>query len=275
VVIDAANGNTLKTFVEVPAMTNCGGVSCPSSVNTTVPAWILKGHTAVHVHPDDKTDDMPVQFSYKASGTCTDETSGYTSDLNSIPSKAPKCIRVMGFAIPKRERARFDVHFEFRWKDTPGWSSNPDSKLYFRSGFAFKSTSTVNFPVAPSVRVSYESAGLIVAGQRVTAIGGFAFNSVGAPPPAGYLVRVFALPTDASCSIAANDPKVVAQDQVMGDGFFFIWKKGPSQISSAVELPGKVKYYVQLCNGTTPVVGHSLKDKLVEKEFDQEDFYIP
>ncbi|HEY7634913.1 MAG TPA: hypothetical protein VH763_05190, partial [Gemmatimonadales bacterium] len=124
--------------------------------------------------------------------------------------------------------------------------------------------------------VSYESAGLVVAGQRVTAIGGFSFNSVGAPPPAGYLVRVFNLPTDASCSIAASDPKVVAQDQVMTDGFYFIWKKGSNQADvGAAELPGKVKYYLQLCNGTNPVVGHSLKDKLVEKEFDQEDFVIP
>ena len=73
VVIDAATGSTAKTILEVPAITSCGSISCPSAVHKR-PAWMLKAAKAVHVHPDDKTDDMPVQLSYKASGTCTDET---------------------------------------------------------------------------------------------------------------------------------------------------------------------------------------------------------
>jgi hypothetical protein len=273
VVIDAATGSTAKTILEVPAITSCGSISCPSAV-LNGPAWVLKAAKAVHVHPDDKTDDMPVQLSYKASGTCTDET-GYVSSLASIPTGAPKCIRVTGYAIPKHERARLDVHFEFRWKDTGGWSSNPDAKLYFRSGFAFKSTTTVNFPVAPSVRTSIDAAGLVVAGQRVTAMGGFAFNSAGAPST-GYLIRAFNLQTDASCTIAGTDPRVVAQDVISADGFYFIWKKGTDQMNAAaVELPSKVKYYLQVCNGVTPVTGHLVKDKLVDKEFDEEDFDVP
>ena len=273
VVIDAATGSTAKTILEVPAITSCGSISCPSAV-LNGPAWVLKAAKAVHVHPDDKTDDMPVQLSYKASGTCTDET-GYVSSLASIPTGAPKCIRVTGYAIPKRERARLDVHFEFRWKDTGGWSSSPDAKLYFRSGFAFKSTTTVNFPVAPSVRTSIDAAGLVVAGQRVTAMGGFAFNSAGAPST-GYLIRAFNLQTDASCTIAGTDPRVVAQDVISADGFYFIWKKGTDQMNTAaVELPSKVKYYLQVCNGVTPVTGHLVKDKLVDKEFDEEDFDVP
>ncbi len=275
VVIDAATGSTARTIVEVPSMATCGSVNCPSSVDKNAPAWVLKGAKAVHVRPDDRTDDMPVQLSYKASGTCTDETIGYTTSLSSIPGGAPKCIRVMGYAIPKRERARLDVHFEFRWKDTGGWSSNPDSKLFFRSGFAFKSTTTVNFPVAPSIRTSIDAAGLVVAGQRVTAMGGFAFNSAGVAPT-GNTVRAFNLQTDASCTIAANDPKVVAQDVISTDGFYFIWKKGTDQMNTAAaELPSNIKYYLQLCNGVTPVTGHSVKNKLVDKEFDEEDFDLP
>jgi hypothetical protein len=272
VVIDAATGSTARTILEVPSMTSCGSVNCPSSVDKTAPAWILKAAKAVHVRPDDRTDDMPVQLSYKASGTCADESTGYTTNLASIPGGAPKCIRVMGYAIPKRERARLDIHFEFRWKDTGGWSSSPDSKLYFRSGFAFKSTTTVNFSVAPSIRTSIDAAGLVVAGQRVTAMGGFAFNTAGVAP-VGYTVRAFNLQTDASCTIAVSDPRVVAQDVISADGFYFIWKKGTDQMNTAAaELPSNIKYYLQMCNGVTPVTGHSVKNKLVDKEFDEEDF---
>jgi hypothetical protein len=273
VVIDAATGSTAKTILEVPAITSCGSVSCPAAV-LGGPAWILKGAKAVHVRPDDKTDDMPVQLSYKASGTCTDET-GYVSSLTSIPAGAPKCIRVTGYAIPKRERARLDVHLEFRWKDSGGWSSNPDPKLFFRSGFAFKSTTTVNFPMAPSIRTSVDAAGLVVAGQRVTAMGGFAFNTLGVAP-AGYKVRAFNLQADASCTIVDTDSKIVSQDVISPDGFYFIWKKGGDQLNAAAaDLPSNVKYYLQVCNGVTPVTGHLVKNKLVDKEFDEEDFDVP
>src|SRR4029077_20241347 len=202
VAIDAANGATLKAVIEVPPMTGCGGVACASSVDKTIAAWSLKGAKAIHVWPDDHTDDMTVQFAYKATGDCSVDGGTYTPNLSSIPSAAPKCIMVTGFAIPKTHRARIDLHLEFRWKASGNWAASPDPKLYFYSGFAFKSTSTANFPnVVPSVRTSTQSGGLDRSGQRVTATGGFIFDPAG-NPAANYHVRVFSLASDASAANA-------------------------------------------------------------------------
>ena len=243
--INASNGATLKTIIEIPPMTSCGAVTCPtSSIDKTVAAWSLKGAKAVHVAPDDRTDDMAVQFSYKASGSCADETTGYVSSLAGIAANAPKCIRVTGFAIPKKHRARIDLHLEFRWKDSGGWAPTPDPKLYFYSGFAFKSTSTANFPnVVPSVRTSYESAGLVAAGQKVTAAGGFVFDAA-SNPVGNYHVRLFNTASDAAAptACAAGNAAVVAEAETMLDGFWFVWKKGSNQANlsapgAAVEGP--------------------------------------
>ncbi len=279
VVIDAATGSTLRAIIEVPPMTNCGGVTCSSQV-TSAPAWSLKGATGTHVHPDDKTDNMPLTFLYKASGDCSVETSGYVSDLNSIADKAPKCILVKGFAIPKKDRARIDVHLEFRWKGTTGWATNPDPKLFFRTGFAFKATTIATFPVAPSIRTSYQSTGLVMAGQKVTAMGGFVFDQVGMPPAPGYVVRAFNSAADAAAlggACSSSNTLVVGQASVATDGFWYIWKKGSDQgNNAAADLPGKVQYYLQVCNGTTPVSSlATLENKLSDKEFDEVDFRVP
>jgi hypothetical protein len=237
-------------------MTNCGGVTCSSSVDKTVAAWSLKGAKAIHVWPDDRTDDMAVQFTYKATGDCSVDGGTYTANLSSIPSAAPKCIMVTGFAIPKKHQARIDLHLEFRWKESANWAASPDPKLYFYSGFAFKSTSTANFPnVAPSVRISMQSAGLVAAGQRVTAAGGFIFDPAG-NPAADYHVRLFNLPGDASAAnaCAAVNSKVVADTKVSADGFWFVWKNGFDQMNTAAPpLPSKIQYSMVVCSpGTTP-----------------------
>jgi hypothetical protein len=261
-------------------MTGCGAVTCSSSVDRTAPAWSLKGARAVHVAPDDRTDDMAVQFAYKAGGNCADETTGYVSTLSSIASGAPKCVRVTGFAIPRRHRARIDLHLEFRWKDSGGWAPAPDPKLYFYSGFAFKSTSTASFPNAvPSLRTSFESAGLVAAGQRVTAAGGFLFDG-GSNPVGNYRVRLFTTVADASAptACAATNPAVVAEAQTMLDGFWFVWKKGSNQGNlSAPDLPSKVQYSLVVCdNAATPaaVATRTMAGKMPDKEFDQEDFRL-
>lgn len=262
-------------------MTGCGVVTCASSVDKTLAAWSLKGAKAIHVWPDDHTDDMTVQFAYKAIGDCSVDGGTYTPSLSSIPSAAPKCIMVTGFAIPKKHRARIDLHLEFRWKESGNWAASPDPKLYFYSGFAFKSTSTANFPnVVPSVRTSTQSAGLVAAGQRVTATGGFIFDPAG-NPAADYHVRVFSLASDGSAAnaCAAANSKVVADAKVSADGFWFIWKTGFDQLNTAAPvLPSKVQYSMVVCGpGTTPasVAARTMSSKLPDKEFDQEDFSLP
>jgi hypothetical protein len=278
--INASNGATLKTIIEIPAVTSCGAVTCSSAVDRTAPAWSLKGAKAVHVAPDDRTDDLAVQLSYKASGSCADESTGYVTSLTGIPAGAPKCVRVTGFAIPRKHRARLDLHLEFRWKDSGGWAASPDPKLFFYSGFAFKSTSTANFPnVAPSVRTSFESAGLVAAGQRVTAAGGFLFDA-GSNPVANYRVRLFNTPADAAAptACALSNAAAVAETQTMLDGFWFVWKKGADQGNlSAPELPSKVQYTMVVCdNAASPaaVASRTMTGKMPDKEFDQEDFRL-
>ncbi|MGH7511757.1 MAG: YDG domain-containing protein [Gemmatimonadales bacterium] len=278
--INASNGATLKTIIEIPPVSSCGAVTCSSAVDKTAPAWSLKGAKAVHVAPDDKTDDMAVQFSYKASGSCADESTGYVSTLTGIAANAPKCIRVTGFAIPKKHRARIDLHLEFRWKDSGGWAPSPDPKLYFYSGFAFKSTSTGYFPsVAPSVRTSFESAGLVAAGQKVTAAGGFVFD-VGSNPVANYRVRLFNTSADASApnACALVNANVVSETTTMLDGFWFVWKKGNNQANlAAPDLPSKVQYSMVVCdNAPTPAVvaSRTMSAKMPDKDFDQEDFRL-
>lgn len=274
--IDAANGASLKSVVEIPSMNSCGGVACaPGTYGASSgPAWVLKGAKAVHVKPDDKTDDMPVQFSYKAGGDCS-LTSGYGT-LTSLAGAPPKCIMVTGFAIPKKHRARIDLHLEFRWKDSGGWLASPDPKLYFFSGFAFKSTSTANFPsVVPSVRQSYESAGLVAAGQRVTAAGGFIFDAASSPV-AGYKVRLFNTAAEVAAPNACTSASPVAEATSMLDGFWFIWKAGSNQtLTTAPALPSKVQYSMVVCDpSNVSVATRTMSDRMKDKEFDQEDFRL-
>jgi hypothetical protein len=231
------------------------------------------------VAPDDKTDDMAVQLAYKATGDCLVDA-GYTANLSSIPAAAPKCIAVTGFAIPKKHRARLDLHLEFRWKASAGWAGAPDPKLYFYSGFAFKTTTIANFPnVVPSVRQSFQSAGIIAAGQRVTATGGFIFDPVSNPAD-DYHVRLFNLATQASASnaCAAGNANVVSDAKVSADGFYFIWKTGSDQGNAAApSLPSKVTYSIVVCDKSpTPasVAVRTMANKMPDKEFSQEDFRL-
>jgi len=267
VAINAANDNTARAVIEVPSMTSCG-VSCPSGLNpgmTTLPAWVLKGRKSVRVRPDDQTDDLPVEFRYKASGACTLNPADYSTTLPA--DAAPRCIMVSGFALPKRHKARLDINFEFRWKKTDGWPATPDSKLLFRSGFAFKSTVALTWLTpTPTTRLGYFSVGLVGAGQKVSAVGGFAFNDIG-EALSGYKVRLFNNLTD---TVA------VAEDTTTADGFYFMWKKGTNQMNTAaVDLPSNVKYVVRLYKPNGDLVAtKTMSDKLGAKEFDEEDFYV-
>jgi hypothetical protein len=60
---------------------------------------------------------------------------------------------------------------------------------------------------------------------------------------------------------------------VTDDGFYFIWKNGSIQGGGTNDLPSGVKYFVAACNGGTLLSSRTLKEKLGNKEFDEEDFY--
>ena len=85
-----------------------------------------------------------------------------------------------GFSIPKHHSAKIDVSYEFAVKNTDGWNAN--AQAMFRAGFAFKSTTNVHLdvPIGSNTSGNYtgnQAAGLIGAGQQVTAVGGFVFDT--------------------------------------------------------------------------------------------------
>jgi hypothetical protein len=165
------------------------------------------------------------------------------------------------------------VSLEFAVKNTDGWNSN--AQAAFRAGFAFKSTTNVHLdvPIGSNVSGNYtgnQSAGLIGAGQQVTAVGGFVFDTNG-NGVAGKTIKLFNTAV-ADCSGAA-----VASDTTGLDGFYFIWKSGSSQSdASATNLPSGVKFYVGVCNAPAGAFNAAryIDHKLANKEFDEEDFYI-
>jgi hypothetical protein len=82
--------------------------------------------------------------------------------------------------------------------------------------FVFRATTTVNF--GSSVHTATDSTGLIGAGNKASAIGGYAFSNVGAPS-SGYAVRLFNKASEVSCSV---NTKLVSQDVVDANGFYYI-----------------------------------------------------
>ena len=115
-----------------------------------------------------------------------------------------------------------------------------------------------------------QAAGLIGAGQQVTAVGGFVFDTNGNGVASKTIKLYNAAVTD--CSGTA-----VASDTTQSDGFYFIWKSGSDQsAANPSNLSSGVKFYDGVCS--TPVGSFSaaryIDHKLSNKEFDEEDFYI-
>ena len=275
--IGPSYGNLATAIITVPGMPSyCGGVPCSSQIGSLgEPAFVLKGRKVAHVWPgyhdhdgDDDDDDMPVtvkymtQSQYAANGNSCTDNPNYSSSLPS--DGAPKCIKITGFSIPVRHAARIRLNFHFRLKGTDGWPAN--SQQFFYAGFVFRATTSVSF--GANVQTATDATGLVGAGKKATAIGGYAFN--GAAPGTGYKVRLFTRMNEASCTV---DTKLVAQDTVDANGFYYIWRSGVSQSSStAPSLPSGVQYAVQLCNGATQIGLKTIDSRLREKEFEQVDF---
>jgi hypothetical protein len=296
--MNTTNGNTASAVLTVPGMpTSCGlgAFNCatqPTPTGNNDPAFVLKKAKA---HPDDKTDDLPVSVQiltytgYVANGnTCTYKTANaslWSDPSSSLPSGvAAKCIRASGFAIPDKHFARLSFQFQFRMTGTDGWPTNPDAKLFFRAGFSFAETTSVTFSSPATTKSSNLSFGVVGAGQKVTAVGGYAYdqNANGIP---GLSVRLFKTPPPANTTpgaavswCGASDPyNHVAQDTTQGDGFFFIWRTGDNQANnSAPTLPSGVQYTVVLCGTASSVENarYTLANKLGNQEFNEVDFRL-
>ncbi len=273
--ISPANGNTATAIITVPGLPpSCGGVPCNSKMGQLGdPAFVIRGQRIVHLWPGhdrdfDDDDDMPVSVQYMTlpqyqsnGNSCTDR-GGYGAILPS--NGAPKCIKITGFNIPVKHSARIRLNFQFRLKGTDGW--DPRSQQLFFAGFVFQAATSVSF--GANIQTTAESSGLVGAGSKATAIGGYAFDASGAPLT-GYTVRLFTKMGNASCT---SNTKLVAQDQIDENGFYYIWRTGTNQHIVAPNLPSGMQYAVQLCNGSTPIAIKTIDSRLSDKEFEQVDF---
>ncbi len=278
VAINDRNGASATVIITIPGLPNVPGVARPAGVGADpIPAFTVKGAKSVKAKPDDKTDEMPVSVSYAlagvgATGDCLNPGVAWIAG-QPADGAAVRCIKVTGFAIEKKHKAKVEVKLEFRWKNTDGWAST--SQTMFRAGFAFRSLTIVEldstFPIASLAGKSYtgtQVVGLVGAGQKVTAIGGFAFDTLG-NPITGAVVKVWNS-APANCGVAP-----VAEFTTLSDGFYFMWKTGSTQLATDPNLPYNVKYYVGVCkaDGTTFAAARYIDHKLANKEFVEEDFY--
>ena len=217
------------------------------------PAFALKDGHAVHVHPDDKTDEMPVSILYKAAGTCADPA-GYGAVFPA--NKAPKCVKITGFAIKRNHKAKIDLHFRFR--SGSNWLASLNPQQNFNAGFNFGLTKMLTYGVGSPGAITYTTSDNLVTvgtGKTVTGIGGFLFDTAGQPVGAPYHVQFWKSSAGASCS---GTPllNVTPGD----DGFYF------------GALAEGTQYFVQVCKGPTQVASSTLKHKLAKNEFDEETF---
>jgi hypothetical protein len=275
-VLNYANGATASVILTVPALPGSVGTTIPASAlsftNPNTSSFTAQGGKAVHAHPDDKTDEMPIQVSYAASAPGGDCSAATYTNGQPPDGAIVKCIKITGFSIPKHHSAKIDVSYEFALKNTDGWNTN--AQAMFRAGFAFKSSTNVHLdvPIGSNTSGNYsgsQAAGLVGAGQQVTAVGGFVFGTNG-NGVAGKTVKLYNTQV-ADCSTTS-----VASTTTMSDGFYFIWKSGSTQLDTDPNLASGVKYYAAVCSTPTGpfLAARYIDHKLANKEFDEEDFYV-
>jgi subtilisin family serine protease len=279
--LNTPDGQTAYTsaIIEVPGVpASCGpNVPCSSQIEPVRdPAFKIRGHSAAHVWPDNREEQLAITVQYMTlaeyqnnGNSCADVPGASYSSV--MPADgAPKCIKVSGFALPHKHQARIRTNFEFRLRGTDLW--DPSAKLYFFAGFPFRSATTVTYGGAS--QTSIDAAGIVGAGNRMTAVGGFVFNPYG-EPGTSMTVRLFNSLAAANAASCASTSNVVAQDIVDLTGFYFIWRTGAlnDAAGQANLLPSGVQYAVQLCNGATQVGPiKATENKLHNQEFEQVDF---
>ncbi len=289
VAIDDNNGGSTVVIITVPSLPTSVGTTIPASASTfTDPrnsAFRADGYQAVRAHPDDRSDDMVLTVSWIGSlptGYSCLNLPDASWTLGQPPNNAlVKCIKVEGLEIPKHHEAHIHLSLEFAPKGTDGWLASAQSA--FRAGFSFKSQTSVTldstFPI-PSLRnmtyIGNDAAGIVGAGQQYTAIGGFIYDTNGAGIPNANVKLFNTAPTPSTMCTTATPVASYLSDP---DGFYFIANTGVNVPNMAGNnLPSGIKYYVAVCdvpgvaNGYWPA--RYMSDKLNNKEFDEEDFYI-
>ncbi len=280
------NGGSVAVIVTVPSLPTNVGTPIPGSAagytNLGTPAFRLSGWRPVRANPDDRSDLMPMTVSWAnpANGDCLAASVAWTVGTPSSGALV-KCLKIEGLEIPRHRKARVHLDFAFAPQGTDGWASNAQS--LFRAGFSFKAQTQVtldpDFPISTLAGKTYvgsSTAGLVGAGQPLTAIGGFVLDGSGTGID-GATVKLFnTAPTPASdrCTSTA----FVAQATTEADGFYFIYqtKTTPSS-STANTLPSGVRYDAVVCASGVPIAylpARLIDHKLGNKEFEQEDFLV-
>ncbi len=313
------NGASTTVYLTVPSMPNDTGTGANyplTAAQKAEPAFVFDGNKPVKAHPDDRSDDMPITVSYIPNTAPAVADCSTATTYIPLPSNAngiiARCIRVEGLEIPRHHEAHVHVSYEFRWKDTQNWgSATTDPTIAFRAGFNFKDTTVIELLTMPAdleakldqkllkvpanIRPAYKAAfmslwnntytgshalGLVFAGEKVTAVGGFVFSpsAIGVP---GVNVRLW---KTAQTNFCSGTPW--AQTTTGADGFYFIWKNGSDQTdANPATLDYGPKYYVALCDPNTgDNIGMPFDQKywparqmdhtLGNKEFDEEDFFV-
>jgi hypothetical protein len=323
------NGATTTVILTVPTMpANVGTTPYPlSAAERAEPAFVLTGNRPVRAHPDDRTDEMPISVSWVTSlptgiTSCEGVTTWQTGSLGD--GAVVRCIKVDGLEIRKHHEAHVHVAYEFRWKNRTGWgSSASDATTAFRAGFNFTSTTRIELdtwdddllahshgkwhrlPSALRAKllsdfeslwgtsyVGSHALGLTLAGEKMTAIGGFLFNA-GAEGLPDITVRAFTTkPSGDACNSALTPGTGTLQSQYTTgeDGFYFLWQKGDNNATDPLlgnTFASGYKYYLALCDFTAaPDAGTAMpfaqlywpsrqtSKTLGYREFNQEDFFV-
>ena len=293
VAISDTNGASSSVILTVPSLPTNVGTPIPGTAAALAnPAFTLQGGQPVKVRPGDgDSGDMPgITIKWLGSipsgltdcGQVPDPTTGSAWQSSSLSDgSVVKCIKIDGFSIPRHGKAKIDVNYELRIKNTTGWSST--AQQAFRAGFSFRSSTFVtfdsDFPIVTLRGFTYsanQAAGLVGAGQQVTAVGGFLFDTNGNGVQSA-IVRLYTSQAAAQSSNCSSSGQV-AQFTTLADGFYFIANTGVNTLDTVGNnLASGIQYYEAICG--LPFLqqywpARYIDHKLANKEFDEEDFYV-
>ena len=287
VAIAQKNGGTVSVLLTMPSLPANVHATHATDVapNAETPynftdaantAFVAKGNRPVRARPDDATDDMATTVLYATTapgGDCgallpvppLPLAAGYMGPWRAgqpADDTPIKCVYIAGLAIPNHHKARIDVSYSFGLDGTDGWAAS--AQTTFAAGFVFKSTTTVQIdaatPLAARVRAGTfsgtQAAGLVGAGQQVTAVGGFVLDGSGNGVTA--TVQIFGAPQ----TIGAACPAAPYSTTTASDGFYVL------------PVPDGTRWWVGVCAGGTLQAGRLMDRPIQKLEFDEEDFVI-
>jgi hypothetical protein len=180
------DGAAIQTTPFSPTLTS------GSSPGVGQPAFVLKGHTPVRVYDADpcpvlsgtditacsavsitRQDNTTHQLASGAGASCP--------ALNQLPANETlaKQVTVTVNDIPAGGVVFIRLSLDYRLKDTHCWTSNPDSRTGFNQGYQFRASDiSIGGSAVPDFFTYFTATG-----KKVTAVGGYALKSNGAPAP--------------------------------------------------------------------------------------------